>query len=41
MRKVRISVEKMYFKKASVEIEVHESVDQDRLAECLWDNEHQ
>lgn len=41
MRKVRISVEKMYFKKASVEIEVPESIDQDRLAEWLWDNEHQ
>jgi hypothetical protein len=41
MRKVRISVEKMYFKKASVEIEIPESVDQDNLAIWLWDNEHQ
>jgi hypothetical protein len=41
MRKVRISVEKMYFKEASVEIEIPESVDQDNLAEWLWGNEHQ
>lgn len=41
MRKVRISIEKTYFKKVNVEIEVPESVDQDHLAEWLWDNEHQ
>ena len=39
MRKVRITAERQYFKKVIVEIEIPESVDQERLDEWLWDNE--
>lgn len=39
MKKVRISIKQRYYKKAIVEIEVPENVDQDHLDEWLWENE--
>ena len=39
MRKVRITAERKYFKRVSVEIEIPEDLDQEHLDEWLWQNE--